>query len=566
MFAVISDPQPGLKSDPDDPAAPSIHHLEQILWINRTKPAFTVYVGDLIEGQNSGHPGLMEKQWEAFDRATLILKSPYFMVAGNHDIWDAKSDEYYRGRYGPANYSWDFGKCHFTVICRDYPAKGRFFDAGQLAWLAKDLESAAPALHRFVFVHEPLWLSNDPYLSERWMAEIHPLLVKHKVDTVFAGHEHIYAHDEIAGLRYIVAGCGGGELQYGDWPQAGSFFNFLKVAVPAKGQPAITAIRKDKESPQDIVPSGLGRTILSFTIEGYVPVAGDQPELSRAENSLLKLTQINYIQNPIDLTWEWLEPGGGPAQQVEPAKAELKLMPGERRTTAFKIAPRQAPLLLKKSLTAAGQTLYSDEFILTPVRSGRYSSSASKAAPLAVAEPRQVVRGLEKWSGTNDCSAVCEVIREDKGLRFKATVRDDVVKSGAKVLSQNDLLDFYLDFRPSEKLGSEFYERGVFRVIVAPNRDSPNGAEISFTAKGGILPVPGYEVKAEIVNNAGYKVELYLPFEGLAQERLAPGEGFNFNLGIHDVDAEARESVLMWSGDDKNHVRASGFGRLKPYK
>ncbi|MBT8492725.1 MAG: hypothetical protein KJO07_06665, partial [Deltaproteobacteria bacterium] len=39
-----------------------------------------------------------------------------------------------------------------------------------------------------------------------------PLLQKHRVELLFAGHDHLYQRGQVGGLRYVVSGGGGAPL------------------------------------------------------------------------------------------------------------------------------------------------------------------------------------------------------------------------------------------------------------------------------------------------------------------------------------------------------------------
>ncbi|MBC8453907.1 metallophosphoesterase, partial [PVC group bacterium] len=210
-FVVIGDTRPGMPAYPDDPGTPSIDYLEQIHWINRLNPDFTIVVGDLIRGYNSKHPGLLEQQWDGFDETVSLYKTPLYMVVGNHDVWDDYSDKIYQQRYGPQYFSFDHKKCHFIVLSADIPYKLNKIDQTQIKWLKEDLISSKDALHKFVFLHKPIWLPD--YIGNTvWLSTIHELFKKHNVDAVFAGHEHHYEPFLIDNIPYFITGGGGAEI------------------------------------------------------------------------------------------------------------------------------------------------------------------------------------------------------------------------------------------------------------------------------------------------------------------------------------------------------------------
>jgi hypothetical protein len=96
----------------------------------------------------------------------------------------------------------------------------------QYDWLAQTL-AASQASYRFVFIHHLVGGSGKdsrggseaaPYFEwggknadgtegfganrSGWLSPIHDLLVKHRVNAVFHGHDHFFAHQERDGIAY----------------------------------------------------------------------------------------------------------------------------------------------------------------------------------------------------------------------------------------------------------------------------------------------------------------------------------------------------------------------------
>ncbi len=187
---------------------------------NLLRGALMVDVGDLILGY-SEHD-MTNRMWDEFEKVVRTSEIPFIPVAGNHDVSAPMQEEIYQQRIGALYFSFDYGNAHF--ICLDGDQVGvEGIGPEQLAWLKADLEATA-AQHIFVFLHEPYW--RDP---EMWDA-VHALLAAHKVEAVFAGHEHHYElFPTRDGVRYFISGGGGAEL--GKAPERGGFHHFLWVAV-----------------------------------------------------------------------------------------------------------------------------------------------------------------------------------------------------------------------------------------------------------------------------------------------------------------------------------------------
>src|SRR5262249_32500359 len=84
----------------------------------------------------------------------------------------------------------------------------------QAAWLESTLAAAdqAKVPHLFVLVHQPLLSTGGHCGQETPLAEWVPILERHKVRAVFAGHDHCYERLERLGVRYFISGGAGAPL------------------------------------------------------------------------------------------------------------------------------------------------------------------------------------------------------------------------------------------------------------------------------------------------------------------------------------------------------------------
>jgi 3',5'-cyclic AMP phosphodiesterase CpdA len=89
-------------------------------------------------------------------------------------------------------------------------------DRAQLRWLDERLDKS-DAEWKLCFFHHPLYTSGRYRAWARGFRLIlEPLLIRHGVDAVFSGHEHIYQRTELqSGIQYFVSG-GAGSLRRGD--------------------------------------------------------------------------------------------------------------------------------------------------------------------------------------------------------------------------------------------------------------------------------------------------------------------------------------------------------------
>jgi 3',5'-cyclic AMP phosphodiesterase CpdA len=151
-------------------------------------------------------------------RALLDDGVKFFAVLGNHD--DPR-----QVAYAPFNMN---GERYYTFappvgVVTKMETPVEFFaidstnlDRQQLRWLDERL-GASKAQWKIVFLHHPLYTSgryNRSSRAHRWALE--PLLLRHGVDVVFSGHEHIYQRAALQnGIQYFVSGAAG-SLRLGD--------------------------------------------------------------------------------------------------------------------------------------------------------------------------------------------------------------------------------------------------------------------------------------------------------------------------------------------------------------
>jgi len=139
----------------------------------------------------------------------------FYAVLGNHDVEEGRKDQ--------LNYS------HFNMEGSNYYTISRgnglvdFFmldstacDAGQVTWLDKSLSSSR-AIWKIAAMHHPLYSSGKKHGSDtRMRTLLEPLFIRHHVQVVFAGHDHVYERTKLQnGIQYFITGAGG-KMRRGD--------------------------------------------------------------------------------------------------------------------------------------------------------------------------------------------------------------------------------------------------------------------------------------------------------------------------------------------------------------
>ena len=169
--------------------------------------------GDMVaRGSDDG-------DWQKFFAVTreLLATLRYVPAIGNHDLgWSHADPDVFALPPGPAGrpeyvywYSLDLADIHLVFL-----DSNAYDNQLQEVWLEADLAAARARGARAIIV-----LTHDgPYsrglhrgnelARERYV----PILAKHHVDLVVAGHDHLYQRGEIGGIRYVVSGGGGAGL------------------------------------------------------------------------------------------------------------------------------------------------------------------------------------------------------------------------------------------------------------------------------------------------------------------------------------------------------------------
>lgn len=181
---------------------------EQVL---RWAPTHVATVGDNV------YPLGREKDWARrfdpqFER--LRMSTQWQPALGNHDYYSGDLRPYFR-RFphlnGRAYYSWSLGPAQFFVLDSEQRLDGA---SAQHAWLAAEL-ARSTARYRVVQMHRPMVSSRAGSIGRNMHGSLGPLLARHGVQLVLAGHEHGYERSvPINGTLHMVSG-GGGAASYG---------------------------------------------------------------------------------------------------------------------------------------------------------------------------------------------------------------------------------------------------------------------------------------------------------------------------------------------------------------
>jgi hypothetical protein len=191
-------------------------HASVVRAMSAAAADFLVNTGDMVSD------GASAANWQTFFdiEKPLLAEHALFAAIGNHELYDDAAG---------TNFARYFGFSDEGGVVRPYGTvrfgNARFFflngmddwsSGAERQWLERALSQAdaeAGLAWRFVVVHHSPW-SAGPHGPNAKLVEagVPQLLASHKVDLLFAGHDHIYERGDAGALKYIVSGGGGAPL------------------------------------------------------------------------------------------------------------------------------------------------------------------------------------------------------------------------------------------------------------------------------------------------------------------------------------------------------------------
>ena len=181
---------------------------------------------------DAGDVTLSGESWQflAFKKEQKLIKYPLFAAFGNHENREYELFEKYLGK---REYAFADRNSYFIILDN---SENELTDK-QFEWFEKCLIEGQKYEHRFVVMHKPAFI---PYFQshlvvkssgEKWIYRFRGLCTKYKVDIVFCGHYHMFKHEKIDGVDYIVTGGGGGTIPFEIPESDGGYFHYVRVLV-----------------------------------------------------------------------------------------------------------------------------------------------------------------------------------------------------------------------------------------------------------------------------------------------------------------------------------------------
>ena len=177
-----------------------------IRWHAEFPFTFAIMLGDNIYGKE--RPQDFAKKFEGPYRKLLDAGVKFHAALGNHDD---PNQRYYKpfNLDGKRYRTFKEGNARFFILDSNY------LDPEQVKWLEHELESS-DSEWKIAYFHHPLYTTARRGPEVELRAILEPIFVKHGVDVVFAGHEHVYERFKPQkGIQHFLVG-GAAKLRKGD--------------------------------------------------------------------------------------------------------------------------------------------------------------------------------------------------------------------------------------------------------------------------------------------------------------------------------------------------------------
>jgi hypothetical protein len=170
---------------------------------------FAIMLGDNLYG--SERPGDYREKFEEPYKALLDEGVKFYASLGNHDDPGQRQYKHFNMN-GERYYSF---KPSLTAGVRFFALDSNYMDPMQVEWLEKELAGSGSDW-KIPFFHHPPYSSGRHGSNEILREQLEPMFVEHRVNVVFAGHEHFYERVKPQkGIQYFVAGASA-KLRRGD--------------------------------------------------------------------------------------------------------------------------------------------------------------------------------------------------------------------------------------------------------------------------------------------------------------------------------------------------------------
>ncbi len=332
QFAIVTDRTGGLRPGVFPRAVKKVNELQ---------PEFVITVGDLIPGGvRQRNEKEIRRQWAEFNGFIKGFEMPFFYLPGNHDVSNGLMDRIWDEQFGVRYYSFLYKNTLFLCLnTQDGEGTRPFLGKQQIEWARKELKKHSEVRWTLVFIHQPLWLSEEgirrnvngkPVIrkSNTGWREMEAALRGRK-HTVYAGHVHRYAKYERNEVNYYTLGTtGGGSALRGS--SFGEFDHATWITMTDKG-PRMMNLTLDGMLEEDVTTEAHQRFRRDMRFSGNF----EQTFPFKEQEVTLPLS--SSFKGSVSGRLEWILPGND-NWTVSPRRAAVNLEPGEKKEIRFKLS------------------------------------------------------------------------------------------------------------------------------------------------------------------------------------------------------------------------------------
>ncbi|MBK8501103.1 MAG: metallophosphoesterase [Saprospiraceae bacterium] len=497
--------------------------------INLLQPEFVMSVGDLIEGYTTD-TSILNAEWDEFTGFIDQLEMPFFYVPGNHDFTNEVQGKDYLKRFGRDYYHFVYKDVLFLCLNSEDQFRGAgkgTISEPQYKYIEKALQDNPDVKYTFVFLHQPLWIQDDP----KYWPQVEAIL-ESRPHTVFAGHYHHYVKRERNNGKYVMlATTGGGSALRGR--DFGEFDHVVWVTMTKAGPVVANLWLKgiwDENVATEYSESFI-KDLLSSQLVQIEPVFAD--DFIGDKTFSIKLT--NHMDVPITVS---IEEGFGWDVWITVDSHKVTLMPNSVEMLGGQMHPRKSNLVI-------------DDLRATPIKfvvSADISEESSLEIPVQVqvkplphknikktANSPKIDGKLEEWKMLDEVSIATDnqlkyaITHNNTHLFIAAEVKDaNVVINPGNSITRQDNLGLHLSFQSSIKSakapsGSYYLKTTVAKDGLVAQVQSPANipADWEYLCTGSA---------------SGYNFELAIPLSHLNEIQGGDWKSLRLNWTMDDLD------------------------------
>ena len=452
---------------------------------NRIQPDAVFCVGDLVQGYSRSRATVRAER-DDFLAIVRRLRMPFYPTAGNHDVVSGDRErgervfeDEYRALFGPLYYAVELELASVVILNTedgDGLVQAGVSDA-QLAWLDETLARLAARGRPIILLfHRPLW----DHRATNWDARVQPMLVRHGVDYVIAGHYHsLQVLPPKDGIPFLVLGtCGGAIDQH---PLAGQLQHTTFVVVDESGtiepyhQVAGTTLPVDWITKED-----QDRAYRLKSARDAVVVRGAVPDaLGGPSDGSVEIALKNPLDRAITLSFAatsapepWLvddrDPRGEPITRVWTSRTAIDTFNGSTTDLAspYRLEFPTEPITLEAGASTSVRVRATADLQITPPAPppfdvvARFADSKGRLVPIVLRQRLPIARtitlgpslsaatpypvGVWDWTpyDTPDANPTAGLARtDDGGLLVSVRVPDRVFSPDARPSDARGTLD-----------------------------------------------------------------------------------------------------------------------------